>query len=311
MPADSAPGDPEISRGRPRMQQPAGRPSVLGAGPGRPRRRRLSDTETERLMLETAAGAVADLGLTVSLDHLRLEDVIREAGVARSAVYRRWPSKGEFLGDLLLELARGQAPLAAVGVEEAGATVRRILGERIDDLATVEGRLRTAAEVVRETAEQDFRHVRASRDWRTYLALTATYVGMEPGELHDRVGAALAATEARLTEGIVASHDAVLRLLGLRRSPGATAEDLAHLTNALLRGMVVKVVARPELAGRRVPAGPGGEPGDWSLVAFGVAQLLLGNLEPDPDRPWSEERADRLRAVLDSGAGLHELARGL
>ncbi|MBP2364446.1 TetR/AcrR family transcriptional regulator [Pseudonocardia parietis] len=310
MPVDSEPGDPEMSPGASRMREPGSRGSVLGAGPGRPRRRRLSDAETERLMLETAAAAVAELGLTVSLDHLRLEDVIREAGVARSAVYRRWPSKGEFLGDLLLELARGQAPMAATGIEEASGTLRRILGERIDDLATADGRMRIAAEVLREAVDADFRRVLEAPGWRTYLALTATLAGMEESGLRDEVGTALAASESRLTDGIVRNQEAIARLLGLRLRPGPALEDLAHLGNALMRGLVIKVLVQPELAGRRVAASPGGEPEDWSLVTFGMARLLLAGLEPDPDRPWDAERTARLRSALDAGTDLPELADG-
>jgi hypothetical protein len=54
-------------------------------------------------------------GLTVSLEHLSVEDVIREAGVARSAVYRRWPYpyKDLFLSDLANELAKAAIPTAA------------------------------------------------------------------------------------------------------------------------------------------------------------------------------------------------------
>ena len=44
-------------------------------------------------------------GLTVSSEHIGLEDLIRDAGVSRSAVYRRWPRQDLFLSELLRELA--------------------------------------------------------------------------------------------------------------------------------------------------------------------------------------------------------------
>jgi AcrR family transcriptional regulator len=45
-------------------------------------------------------------GLTVSLDHISLEQVIRDAGVSRSAAYRRWPYKDLFFSDLVKQLAK-------------------------------------------------------------------------------------------------------------------------------------------------------------------------------------------------------------
>lgn len=312
MQRDSEGADPGVPRGASPMPDASGSGSRLfGEGPGRPRRRRLSDAETERRMLETAADAVAEAGLTVSLDHVRLEDVIREAGVSRSAVYRRWPSKGEFLGDLLLELAHGQAPIADTGASEAGAAVRRIVLERFDDLATPEGRRRALAAIVRETAEQDFRHVGGSRQWRTYLALTVTFVGMPPGELRDRVGTALAASERTLTGRIARNHEGVGRMLGMRPArPEAGWDALAHLANALMRGMVVKSLAQPELAGRLVTADAGGLDAEWTLPALGVADLVLAALEPDPDVVWDDDRAARVRAALESDADLSELDAG-
>jgi AcrR family transcriptional regulator len=62
------------------------------------RERRLSDQETERRMLAAAVAMVHRTGLAVSLDHLSFEDVIRNADVARSAVYRRRPYKDLFFG---------------------------------------------------------------------------------------------------------------------------------------------------------------------------------------------------------------------
>ena len=258
---------------------------------GRPRRTRISDQETERRMLATAAEAVAEAGLAVSLDHIRLEDVIREAGVSRSAAYRKWPTKDAFLGDLLLELARGQAPMAALGTDEANAAIRRILTERLDELDeldTIEGRRHAVAALVRETADQEFRRITTSPQWRTYLALTATFAGLPEGELRDQVGEALATSERTLTAGVARSHDAVARLLGLRATQIGI-EDLAHLVNAQMRGMVVKALVQPELAERTSRIADE----DWSLVAVGVSALVLAFLEPDPD--WD---VARLREAL-------------
>jgi AcrR family transcriptional regulator len=57
------------------------------------RARRLPEEQTEHLMLQTAVAMVRRSGLTVSLDHISLEDVIRAANVPRSSVYRRWPTR--------------------------------------------------------------------------------------------------------------------------------------------------------------------------------------------------------------------------
>lgn len=274
--------------------------SSIGSPIGRARRPRLSDEETERRMLSTAAEAVAQTGLTVSLDHIRLEDVIREAGVARSAVYRRWPHKDAFLGDLLLELARAQQPLASTGGTEATRTLRRILDGRFDDLGTPDGRMRVLTEIVRQTAEQDFRHISGSRQWQTYLVLTVTFAGLPGGELREQIGAALAASERTFTERIAQSHRAVAELLGMRlRRPEVGFEQLAHLANALMRGLMVKAHAIPEVADQQITTEVGGVDGDWSLPALGLAGLILTHLEPDPDLDWDSDRTQRLRAVLD------------
>ena len=74
------------------------------------RGRRLSDRETEQRMLRAAVAMVQRTGLTVSLDHISLEDVIRDADVSRSAVYRRWPYKDLFFSDLVQTASQGRHP---------------------------------------------------------------------------------------------------------------------------------------------------------------------------------------------------------
>ena len=63
-------------------------------------------------MLHTATGLIDASGLTVSLDHISFEEVIQQAGVSRSAAYRRWPYKDLFFSDLLKELAQATRPAA-------------------------------------------------------------------------------------------------------------------------------------------------------------------------------------------------------
>jgi len=268
------------------------------------KRQRLSDRETERRMLTTAAAAVAENGLRVGLDHIQLEELIRRAGVARAAVYRKWPNKDAFLGDLLLELASGQAPLAATGSDEANALIRRILLARLDALATPEGRRTVAAELLRETALQDFRHILASPQWQTYLALTVVVTGLPPGRLRDEVVAALAASERTFTERIAHSHRAVAGLLGLRPAqPGVTFETLAHLGNALMRGLITKATVTPELAEHRSAATVAGVDGEWSMPALGLTAITLGYLEPEPG-VWTDADLARLRSRLDADGDL-------
>src|SRR4051794_31331588 len=102
------------------------------AGLGR-RHRRLSDQETRDRMMRAAIDMINRTGLTVSLDHIRFEDVIRSAQVARSTAYRHWPYKDLFFSDLIKELA-GRAGPAIINNEIS--LIKQVLSEHQDWLQT-------------------------------------------------------------------------------------------------------------------------------------------------------------------------------
>jgi AcrR family transcriptional regulator len=276
----------------------------VSAGPeptGLPRRRpRLSDRETERRMLDTAVGMANEAGLTVSLEHISLEEVIREAGVARSAVYRRWPYKDLFFSDLLRELARAAAPASVASRATGHAALAEIAAERLDRLETPEGRRATLLELIRR--EQDFAVVHQSAEWRTYLALHATFLSLPDGALRSDVQAALTTSERGFTTRIAAAWQEWAELFGFRMRPvlGIGFEVLASLVSAHFRGMVLMSPTSPDIVEAHIEADPfgTGETARWPVRAVALAGIALTFLEPDPGVTWTETRLAAARHQL-------------
>jgi len=267
---------------------------IGGVGPSR-RRPRLSDEETARRMLRTAADALARDGLKVSLEHVRLEDVIRESGVSRSSAYRRWPHKDLFLGDLLLELAGDLAP-PATGDRTAPSVVRSVLLEQPSRLRTPVGRSAALHDIVRAAVERDFALIHDSPQWRTYLALTVTAVSLPSGELKEQVRQALATSEARFVERIAATFRALCGLLGMRPRPPADYPAIAQISNAVMRGFVTKSLADPDVATQRVTAD--GE--STSVLELGAIAVVITYIEPEDTTDWDDARIADLLAGLDA-----------
>jgi AcrR family transcriptional regulator len=282
-----------------RSEPPA--PTGLGR-----RNRRLTDEETRARMLRAALEMISRTGLTVSLDHIRFEDVIRDADVARSTAYRHWPYRDLFFSDLIRELAASARP--AIIADEV-ALIRQIIGEHEDWLRTPQRRHDLILELIRQLALLDFRSILASPEWRTYLALHATFSGLTDGELRDQVRSALAATEADQTALIAQAWQQIALLFGYRLRPGLGSgfDTLATLLSATMRGLVFAAQSTPEVGTRVLPAGPPGAVGEapWSLPAIAMANTAMAFLEPDPSADWDEQRLSAIHDALDAWEGPH------
>jgi AcrR family transcriptional regulator len=238
-------------------------------------------------------------GLTVSLDHISFEDVIRDADVSRSAVYRRWPYKDLFFSDLLKELAQDATPTI---VDDEVELMRRVLAEHLDWLETPELRQSLVVELFRQLALLDFEIIYGSAGWRTYIALHATVMGLADGELRDQVQVALARSEQGRTARVAKSWEQLAGLFGYRLRPelGTTFETMATLLTATMRGLVIMALSAPDIAAHRARASPFGAAthDEWSLAAMGTASLASAFLEPDPAVQWDDQRVAGVRREL-------------
>ena len=261
-------------------------------------------------MLDAALATVNQRGLTVSLEHISLEDVIREAGVSRSAVYRRWPYKDLFFSDLLRALARAVAPAQVPGARPALDQVRAAVLERPELLRTEEGRHALAVEMLRIGNLTDLAAMAESTAWRTYIALHATYLSLDDGELRDEIGASLADSERALVRQAAQNFASYLSLLGYRIRPelNADVETVVAVTMPLVRGAIIMAPAAPEITSRTMYASPFGTSGDqeWSPVAVAMTSIALTYVEPDPAIEWDDARVEQVRRAFESPPGVGE-----
>ncbi|GAA2638733.1 TetR/AcrR family transcriptional regulator [Paractinoplanes durhamensis] len=267
------------------------------------RNRRLSDQQTRDRMLRAAIDMVNRTGLTVSLDHIRFEDVIRDADVSRSTAYRHWPYKDLFFSDLVKELAGSASPAI---IKDEISLIKQVLNERREWLRTPGQRHSLILELIRQLALLDYRSILASPEWRTYLALHATFSGLSDGDLRNQIQAALAHAEARHIALVAQAWTQIAGLFGYRLRPelATSFETLAALLSATMRGLVIAALSTPEVATSRMVAKPPGAAGadQWSLPAIGMASIAMAFLEPDPSAAWNEHRLAEIHRTLDTWA---------
>ena len=250
------------------------------------RRPRRSEAEIRQRMLKTATGLVGEAGLTVSLEHLSYEVVIQQADVARSAVYRVWPTKEAFFEDLLYELAgswQGTGAFDSKTLELALSTV----ADRADSLASPSNRREALLEAARLGAKRNFEALAELPQWRTYVAITATVTSLPDGEFRSRLIAKLQESEARFLDTMADFYAKMAAVLGYKLRPGFN-EDfrlLAAIGAAVVEGLSLRQMIAPEIASRTLWIGPfsASEESDWTIAAFGFTAIVDAMIEEDPN----------------------------
>jgi AcrR family transcriptional regulator len=283
---------------------------------------RVAAEEVRQRMLDAGRELALEAGAALTIEHLRLEEVIQRARVPRSSVYRLWAYREEYTEDLLCYLAGPGSSFADRSVfdPETVNVIGRVLTENMHLLATLDGRRALVCEVVRLSVARNYAALSESLAWRLQMALMATLGSTRSGMARRRIAAALEASQRRSRESLVAVLAQISQVLGLRlRNPAYTLDHVQLAGGLLVQSLALRNVqvqaamgtADAVLGGAGLDGtlagsesldgaadtamvnglmnspvpGPGldGEPAQWTLAAFAYLGVIDTFLELDPD----------------------------
>ena len=246
-------------------------------------RTRVPKDEVRTKLLDTALNLVQTNGLTVGFEHLLMDDLIKEAGVPRSSVYRIWESKEAFFEELLSEVANQVSPGRAD--EESLVATWEYLGFRADELRTPEGRRRILVDVTGIAAEQNFESVTSSVQWRTYVALSSTALSYPDNRVRERIIEALRSSELAFLDQMEVFYRNIIPAVGYRLRPDLNDDyrPLVVAAAAIIEGLGIARTTIPELVEGRYQVDNEGRPAEVSLAAIAYHAMIMAFIVPDPN----------------------------
>jgi hypothetical protein len=268
---------------------------------------RVPADEVRQRMLDAGRELALEAGAALTIEHLRLEQVIQRARVPRSSAYRLWPYKDDYIDDLLSYLAGpgswfSDRPVLAPETHQA---VRGALDDNEALLATLAGRRALLMEVVRVTSAANYSMLSDDGPWRLHMALVATLGSTRSGAARRRIAGALEDAQAKSRDSLVALFGLIAARIGLRlRDPAFTVEHMTLAGGLLVQSLALRNAQVQAALGNAGPTGAGApddvpgadEPGEAGGAGVPVAALhvdgLLNAPLPGPGlhggtAPWS------------------------
>lgn len=263
---------------------------------------RVPAEEVRRRMLEAGRELAIEAGAALTIEHLRVEEIIQRARVPRSSAYRMWPYREEYIDDLLCYLAGAGNWFndRPVFDPETFTVLKQVVEDNRELIGSAEGRRAVLCEIVRLTVAQNYAALTESGTWRLHMALSATLGSTRSGEARQKIAAALEQSQRVSRDSLVAVFGFLAAELGLRmRHPAATIEHMQLAGGLLvqsvaLRNVQVRAAAGGDDSGEAALVdtllnaplpGPGlhGRPAEWTLAAFAYMGVVDAFIELDPD----------------------------
>jgi AcrR family transcriptional regulator len=264
---------------------------------------RVPADELRQRMLDAGRELALEAGAALTIEHLRLEQVIQRAGVPRSSAYRAWPYKEDYIDDLLSYLAGAGGWFSGrpVLAPETFRAVKQVLADNSALLASPEGRRALLLEVVRVTSAANYHMLSDSGPWRLHMALVATLGSTRSGAARTKIAAALEDAQATSRDSLVAMFGFLATRIGLRmRDPARTVEHLQ-----LAGGLLVQALALRNTQVRAATGDAEGSPRPAGAAADGRRTADSHGGAGANGGPAAARHVDGLLNAPLPGPGLH------
>ena len=214
------------------------------------------------LLLER--GALAGVG------HVRLQEVVRRAGVTTGAAYRLWADQVDFQRDLAVAVARWRT-------DDPAANTWRAVGDLIEAGASLDEVIRVGAAAHIDSLVDE--GPGPARLFRVALALRASSQGTS------ELRAASAERHAASVAEFGGLYETLMAAYGLRPAAPFSVEDFTVAMAALGEGFALHSIEGLEHRRLDLTDTPGLPDGEWTLFGCCVRALVDQFFEPDPTAP--------------------------
>lgn len=245
-------------------------PSAAPVAPARrPARQRRTAEETRQLLLTIAKNLLLTKGVSTAVSHIRLQEVLRTAGLTTGAAYRIWADQDEFQKDLAASVIEWR-------LDPSTASTREVVCEA-GWPADIDEVVRRGAERHTATFGAAKRNDPESRIFLFALALRATSQGSP------RLVAASSARHEHSVAEFTAFYTEAMTRYGLRLRGDYTMTHFTTAMAALGEGFALQALEGIDhpLVARR---GCDGNEQEWTLFGAAVAGLVREFFVPcEPD----------------------------
>lgn len=240
---------------------------------------RRTGEQTRALLLRIGLEMLLERGVAAGVQHIRLQEVLRRAGLTTGAAYRLWGDQTDYQRDLAVAMVRLRF---TDPVESADAAVERLIADGVD----IDEVIRAAAETHAIDAEKR-QDGRGGRDAQAFLLALALRAAGGSAELR-------AASRERHEEsiaGFVAFYGQLMTAYGYRMKTPYTIRDFAEAMAALGEGFAIHAlegIEHPRLDVTQQDEAPTGR---WSLFGLAVRGLVNEFMMREPTRPHEPTEA--------------------
>lgn len=226
--------------------------------------RRRTGEETRALLLRVGMQMLLERGVSAGVQHIRLQDVLRQAGLTTGAAYRLWADQTDYQRDLAVSMVR-------LRLSEPAEYAREAVEELIASGAPGDDVIRAAALVHVRTAALETNDPDDARDAQQFIISLALRTAADTWpelkaasrERHDESIASFAEFYAMLMEAY-----------GLRMKTGLDIRDFTEAMAAMGEGFAVRAmegIEHPTYAMSEADEAPTGQ---WTLFGLGVRALV-------------------------------------